>query len=106
MRWVCSGRNGKGADSCPNKKAVDEEELIQVLQEYFFLRKVRTYKNTFLRWVCSGRNGKGADSCPNKKAVDEEELIQVLQEYFNRVLQQKNKVIDYVVQEFQRVYIA
>ena len=25
----------KGADSCPNKTAVDEEELIQVLQEYF-----------------------------------------------------------------------
>ena len=23
------------ADSCPNKTAVDEEELIQVLQEYF-----------------------------------------------------------------------
>ena len=71
-----------------------------------FRRTVRTYKNTYVRWVCSGRNGKGADSCPNKTAVDEEELIQVLQEYFNRVLQQKNKVIDYVVKEFQRVYKA
>ena len=59
-----------------------------------------------MRWVCSGRNGKGADSCPNKTAVDEEELIQVLQGYFNRILQQKNKVIDYVVKEFQRVYKA
>ena len=71
-----------------------------------FRRTVRTYKNTYVRWVCSGRNGKGADSCPNKTVVDEEELIQVLQEYFNRVLQQKNKVIDYVVKEFQRVYKA
>lgn len=71
-----------------------------------FRRTVRTYKNTYVRWVCSGRNGKGADSCPNKTAVDEEELIQVLQGYFNRVLQQKNKVIDYVVKEFQRVYKA
>ena len=71
-----------------------------------FRRTVRTYKNTYVRWVCSGRNGKGADSCPNKTAVDEEELIQILQEYFNRVLQQKNKVIDYVVKEFQRVYKA
>ncbi|HJB01050.1 MAG TPA: recombinase zinc beta ribbon domain-containing protein, partial [Candidatus Mediterraneibacter merdavium] len=35
VRWVCSGRNGKGADSCPNKMVVDEEELIEVLQEYF-----------------------------------------------------------------------
>ena len=35
IRWVCSGRNGRGADSCPNKTVVDEEELIEVLQEYF-----------------------------------------------------------------------
>ncbi|MBR1930922.1 MAG: recombinase family protein [Lachnospiraceae bacterium] len=35
VRWVCSGHNGKGADSCPNAITVDEEELIEVLQEYF-----------------------------------------------------------------------
>lgn len=35
VRWVCSGHNGKGADSCPNAVTIDEEELIQVLQEYF-----------------------------------------------------------------------
>lgn len=35
IRWVCSGHNGRGADSCPNAVAVDEEELIAVLQEYF-----------------------------------------------------------------------
>ena len=35
VRWVCSGHNGRGADSCPNAITVDEEELIQVLQEYF-----------------------------------------------------------------------
>lgn len=35
VRWVCSGHNGKGADSCPNAVPVDEEELIQALQEYF-----------------------------------------------------------------------
>ena len=35
VRWVCSGHNGRGADSCPNAVTVDEEELIQVLQEYF-----------------------------------------------------------------------
>ena len=29
VRWVCSGHNGKGADSCPNAVTVDEEELIQ-----------------------------------------------------------------------------
>ena len=35
IRWVCSGHNGKGADSCPNAVTIDEEELIEVLQEYF-----------------------------------------------------------------------
>ena len=35
IRWVCSGHNGRGADSCPNAVTVDEEELIAVLQEYF-----------------------------------------------------------------------
>lgn len=34
-RWVCSGHNGRGADSCPNAVTVDEEELMQALQEYF-----------------------------------------------------------------------
>lgn len=35
VRWVCSGHNGRGADSCPNAVTMDEEELIQALQEYF-----------------------------------------------------------------------
>lgn len=35
VRWVCSGHNGRGANSCPNAVTVDEEELIEVLQEYF-----------------------------------------------------------------------
>lgn len=35
IRWVCSGHNGRGADSCPNATTVDENELIEVLQEYF-----------------------------------------------------------------------
>lgn len=35
IRWVCSGHNGKGADNCPNAVTVDEDELIDVLQEYF-----------------------------------------------------------------------
>ena len=35
VRWVCSGRNALGTGSCGNKTSVDEEELIEVLQEYF-----------------------------------------------------------------------
>ena len=32
---MCSGRNGKGADSCPNQTIIDEKELMQALTEYF-----------------------------------------------------------------------
>lgn len=35
IRWVCSGRNAKGANTCPNAVTLDEDELIGVLQEYF-----------------------------------------------------------------------
>ena len=35
VRWVCSTHNGNGADACPNAVAIDEEELIISLQEYF-----------------------------------------------------------------------
>ena len=35
IRWACSGRNGKGADSCPNSIVLDEDELIEILQKYF-----------------------------------------------------------------------
>lgn len=34
-RWVCSVHNGSGADVCPNAVAVDEEELIKAIEEYF-----------------------------------------------------------------------
>lgn len=71
-----------------------------------FRRTVRTYKNTYVRWVCSGHNGRGVDSCPNAITVDEEELIDVLQEYFAALVREKKKVIDHVVNEFQRVYKA
>ncbi len=35
VRWVCSGRNGRGANSCPNTTVIDEAELIDVLEQYF-----------------------------------------------------------------------
>lgn len=35
VRWTCSGHNGRGADSCPNRVTVDEDLLIDALQSYF-----------------------------------------------------------------------
>ena len=34
VRWVCSGHN-RSADSCPNAVSVDENELIEVIDQYF-----------------------------------------------------------------------
>ena len=49
MRWVCSGHNGKGADSCQNAVTVDEEELIQALQEYF--QEILSKKKKVINYV-------------------------------------------------------
>ena len=49
VRWVCSGHNGKGADSCPNAVTVDEEELIQTLQEYF--QEILSKKKKVINYV-------------------------------------------------------
>ena len=34
IKWVCSGRNSKGIESCTNATSVDEEELIQAIEGY------------------------------------------------------------------------
>ena len=49
VRWVCSGHNRKGADSCPNAVTVDEEELIQALQEYF--QEILSKKKKVINYV-------------------------------------------------------
>lgn len=35
VRWVCSGRNAKGSESCPNATTIEEDELVSVLTQYF-----------------------------------------------------------------------
>jgi len=35
IRWVCMERNMKGKDACPNRVAVDEEELLTAVKQYF-----------------------------------------------------------------------
>lgn len=34
IKWVCSGHNGRGADSCPNAVVLDESELVQTIDEF------------------------------------------------------------------------
>jgi Fe2+ transport system protein B len=66
VRWVCSGHNGKGADSCPNAITLDEDDLIATLQSYF------------------------ADVLSSKSNI----IKNVVSE-FNRVYKAKNESIDY-----------
>lgn len=35
VRWICTGRNTNGVDSCPNKTVLDESELLNAIREYF-----------------------------------------------------------------------
>lgn len=49
VRWVCSGHNGRGANSCPNAITVDEEELIEVLQDY--LKNILGQKKKVIKHV-------------------------------------------------------
>ena len=49
VRWVCSGHNGKGVENCPNAVTVDEDELIEVLQEYF--NQVLSQKKKLVQYV-------------------------------------------------------
>lgn len=49
VRWVCSGHNSRGANTCPNAVAVDEDELIAVLQAYF--SEIVQSKKNVIRYV-------------------------------------------------------
>lgn len=49
IKWVCSDHNGNGADSCPNAVTIDEEELIEILQNYF--AKLLSEKKNIIKYV-------------------------------------------------------
>lgn len=58
VRWVCSKRNGQGADQCDNAVSVDENELLEKLDQYFLSliqdkRKVAQMLRQALKQACS-----------------------------------------------------
>ena len=63
VKWVCSGRNGKGADSCPNSVTIDEDELIEVIENYFLdilsqKKNVWTIVNKMDKKMCTKKKNK------------------------------------------------
>ncbi len=69
-----------------------------------FRQITRTYQNTYVRWVCSGRNGRGAKTCCNATSIDEKVLVDKLNEYFRNYIKNKDKIIEYVVEQFHKEY--
>lgn len=51
VSWVCSGRNGKGVDSCPNRTSIVESDLIKVLTDYF--ANILANQKNVVRYVVS-----------------------------------------------------
>lgn len=62
IKWVCSGHNGRGADSCPNAIVLDEEELVQQIDAYLqgIIQQEnqleKTIQKAFLKKYKSGNN--------------------------------------------------
>lgn len=71
---------------------------------YSFRRMERKYKNVYVSWVCSGRNANGTGSCDNKIKIPEEELLDAIKDYFTKILLQRDKIIQNIIVEFNRVY--
>ena len=63
VKWICSLRNLNGADTCPNKTAVNENELTEVIVEYLkFLisseqQVVRFIKDEFKKFTAADSSG-------------------------------------------------
>ena len=86
VKWVCSGRNGKGADSCSNATTIDEEELIQVLEEYF--TEILKDKKNIIKRVTS-------EFTKTYKARDDNENYEKeLNEQLNKLQRTRQKYMD------------
>lgn len=86
VRWVCSGHNGKGADSCPNKTGVDEDALVGALNAYF--AEVLKSRKNIVRYVVSEFNRL------YKAKSDHAEYGRELQQKLTRLQRTRQKYMD------------
>ena len=86
IKWVCSGRNGKGVDSCPNSIVLDEEELIQTMETY--LIEMSKTKNEVINKIIK-------DFTRVYKAKDDnEEYEKELKNELNKLKKTREKYMD------------
>jgi DNA invertase Pin-like site-specific DNA recombinase len=69
-----------------------------------FIRKERTFINTYIDWRCWGRGNYGMDSCCNKTKLPEADLIGAIEEYFVAVLNDKPNALKGIVSDFNKQY--
>lgn len=90
-RWVCSVRNTRGADTCPNAVVLDEQVLIESLQNYF----IQSLKNrdTMVKNIVSRFNSLYHDSNENQNRFAE------LDQKRSSLEKQRQKYMDMYVDE-------
>lgn len=73
IRWVCSGHNGQGADSCLNLIKIDEEELIQTLEAYFqdLLQKKKDIQSYVVKEFTKAYKGQNENENQEKELRDQ-----------------------------------
>ncbi|MFT8888815.1 MAG: recombinase family protein [Ethanoligenens sp.] len=86
VRWVCSGHNGRGADSCPNKTSLDEDALVDMLNKY--LSTVLASRENIIRHVVGEFNR--VYKAKNDNVVYEKELRKKL----DRLQKTRQKYMD------------
>lgn len=86
IRWVCSGRNANGMDSCHNKTSVDEGQLIKALEDYF--SGVLKNKDKIIRNVVQ------QFSKLYKEKDENEHYEKELQAQYDKLKHTKNKFMD------------
>ena len=90
-RWVCSARNSKGKNACPNNVIIDEQVLIENLQEYF----IQSLKNrdTMVKNIVSRFNTLYHESDKNHERFTE------LEQKRSALEKQRQKYMDMYVDE-------
>lgn len=83
--WVCSGRNTKGVDSCPNNTKIDEQDLINALE--IIMRQVIESKEYYINNI--KKEFKYIYDKRNSSVVDLKELHKELKT-LERDLQKEN----------------
>ncbi len=116
IRWVCSGRNGRGKDTCENAVSIDEAVLSDEIQKYFQAmlsdKDMETAEAT-LRQLCDRKNKTDDQKETLEKKLSEmkryrEKMLQLfvaelisLEEF-----QEKTAEIPRLEQELQRLSVA